>query len=73
LRRREPQLARPSRAFGYPVLPALYVLVSLFFLYFILDGDPQNSGLGLLLTAAGAVVYFVMRSRRPAPDPALQV
>jgi APA family basic amino acid/polyamine antiporter len=61
LRSREPGLQRPYRAFGYPVLPALYVLVSVFFLYFILKGDPKNSGLGLLLTAAGVPAFLYWR------------
>jgi basic amino acid/polyamine antiporter, APA family len=61
LRRREPLLPRPYRAFGYPVLPAIYVAVSCFFLYFILDGDPKNSGLGLLLTALGVPAYLYWR------------
>src|SRR5207237_5118128 len=51
LRKRRPDLHRPYRAWGYPVLPILYILVSVFFLYNILMGDPRNSGMGLLLTA----------------------
>ena len=38
LRRRRPTCRGPYRAWGYPVLPALYILVSAFFLYFILVG-----------------------------------
>src|SRR5205814_6913776 len=53
LRRKRPDLPRPYRAWGYPVLPALYVLVSVFFLYNILVGDPRHSGMGLVLSAAG--------------------
>jgi APA family basic amino acid/polyamine antiporter len=53
LRRTRASLPRPYRAWGYPVLPALYVLVAVFFLVFILKGDPRNSGLGLMLSAAG--------------------
>ena len=65
LRRRRADLPRPYRAWGYPVLPALYVAVSVFFLVFILKGDPRNSGLGLLLTALGVPAYLYWR-RRPA-------
>ena len=66
LRRREPELARPYRAWGYPVLPALYLVVSVFFLVFILKGDPRNSGLGLVLTALGLPAYLYWRRRRTA-------
>jgi basic amino acid/polyamine antiporter, APA family len=64
LRHRQPDLARPYRAWGYPLLPALYVLVSVFFLVFILKGDPRNSGLGLLLTALGLPAYLYWRRAR---------
>lgn len=63
LRVRRPELPRPYRAWGYPVLPALYVLVSAFFLVYILVGDPRNSGLGLGLTLLGVPAYFYWRGR----------
>ncbi len=65
LRSRRPDLRRPYRAWGYPVLPVLYILVSVFFLWNILAGDPRNSGLGLGLAALGAPAYFYWSSRRP--------
>jgi APA family basic amino acid/polyamine antiporter len=67
LRRTRPDLPRPYRAWGYPVLPALYVLVAAFFLVYILVGDPRNSGLGLLLTAIGLPAYFHWKGRRARP------
>jgi APA family basic amino acid/polyamine antiporter len=66
LRRRQPDMARPYRAWGYPVLPALYIVVSVFFLFFILKGDPRNSGLGLLLTVLGLPAYLYWRRPRAA-------
>jgi APA family basic amino acid/polyamine antiporter len=66
LRRTQPDLPRPYRAWGYPVLPALYIVVSVFFLVFILKGDPRNSGLGLLLTALGLPAYLYWRRSRAA-------
>jgi APA family basic amino acid/polyamine antiporter len=67
LRRRRPDLPRPYRAFGYPLVPAAYLAVSLFFLVFILVGDPRNAGLGLLLSAAGVPAYLWWR-RRATPS-----
>lgn len=64
LRQTRPDLLMPYRAWGFPVLPALYVVVSLFFLYFILQGDPRNAGLGLILTAAGVPAYLYFRWRQ---------
>lgn len=57
LRRQRPELPRPYRMWGYPVLPALFVAISCFFLVFILKGDPRNSGLGLLLSVLGLPAY----------------
>jgi APA family basic amino acid/polyamine antiporter len=57
LRSTRPEMRRPYRAWGYPVLPALYVLVAAFFLVNILLGDPRNSGMGLILTASGLPFY----------------
>lgn len=68
LRRTAPEMPRPYRAWGYPVLPALYVVVSAFFLFFILLGDPRNSGMGLLLTALGLPAYLYWR--RPSASAA---
>lgn len=68
LRRTAPGLPRPYRAWGYPVLPLLYVAVSAFFLFFILKGDPRNSGMGLLLTALGLPAYLYWRRPSLAPE-----
>jgi APA family basic amino acid/polyamine antiporter len=64
LRRRQPNLHRPYRVWGYPVLPGLYILVALFFVVYIPIADPRNSGLGLLLTALGLPAYWFWRGRR---------
>jgi APA family basic amino acid/polyamine antiporter len=64
LRRRRPDLARPYRVWGYPVVPLLFVAVALFFLVYMPVADPRNTGLGLLLTAAGVPAYLYWRRHR---------
>ena len=66
LRRIRPDLPRPVKAFGYPVLPALYI-VAIAFLLVVLLADPQQrkfSALGLLIVALGLPVYAVWRRGR---------
>ena len=66
LRRLRPDLPRPVRAFGYPVLPALYIL-AIAFLLVVLLADPQQrkfSALGLLIVALGIPVYAMWRRGR---------
>ena len=61
LRHRRPDLRRPYRAWGYPVVPLLFVTVAVFFLVYMPVADPRNTGLGLLLTVAGVPAYLFWR------------
>jgi APA family basic amino acid/polyamine antiporter len=63
LRRKQPQLPRPYRVWAYPAVPLLYVAVALFFLVYMPVADPRNTGIGLLLTAAGVPAYLFWRAR----------
>jgi basic amino acid/polyamine antiporter, APA family len=68
LRRLRPDLPRPVKAFGYPVLPALYMAANAVLLVVLL-ADPQQrkfSALGLLIVALGIPVYLVWRRPRRA-------
>lgn len=63
LRRTRPDLPRPVKAFGYPVLPLLYMLAVVYLLVVLLV-DPvqrQYSVFGLLIVALGVPVYFLWR------------
>ncbi len=63
LRRLRPDTPRPVKAFGYPVLPALY-MVAIAFLLVVLLVDPTQrkfSLLGLIIVALGVPVYHLWR------------
>ena len=64
LRRRRPDLPRPYRVPGYPVVPALFVLMSGWIAVFTLYGRPRESLLGLLTVAAGVPFYLLFRRSR---------
>jgi amino acid transporter len=57
LRRKKPDAARPYRTLGYPVVPALFVLVAVLLLAVTLVNSPRESGFGLIIIAAGYPFY----------------
>ena len=63
-RRREPDAPRPYRVWGYPVVPALFVLASSLLLYYTFTGNLVNSGFGLLVILAGIPIFFGFARRR---------
>lgn len=65
LRAKRPDLPRPYRAWGYPVVPAIYVLGSLALVWNTLMERPGASIAGLGLVALGLPFYW--RWSRPAP------
>jgi APA family basic amino acid/polyamine antiporter len=67
-RRREPNLERPYRVWGYPVIPALFVLASTALLYYTFTANLKSSAGGCLAILAGVpVFYFFARRRSSAP------
>ena len=64
LRRKYPDLQRPYRAAGYPVVPLLFVLVTVLLLYFTLQNSPRESAIGLVIIAAGTPFYWRWQRRQ---------
>lgn len=63
LRKKQPDTPRPYRAFGYPVLPALYIVLALLFCLNLLWQKPMYSYPGLILVLLGIPVYFIWSRR----------
>jgi APA family basic amino acid/polyamine antiporter len=63
LRVQRPDLERPYRVSGYPFVPLFYVAISLFFIVYIIIGDPLNSGKGVFLILTGVPVYFYWKRK----------
>lgn len=62
LRWQRPEMERPYRAFGYPVLPALYLVLAVFIEVQLLRYKPQYTWPGLILVALGIPVYFLWKN-----------
>ena len=65
LRRTHPDADRPYRAVGYPVLPAIYIVMALFIDVVLLRYKPQYTWPGLIIVLLGIPVYYLW-SRRSA-------
>lgn len=59
LRRRRPEMPRPYRTFGYPLVPALFLLASLAMAVQALRTDPANTLFTFGVILAGVPVYFL--------------
>ncbi len=70
LRRKQPDAERPYRAFGYPVLPVLYIAAAILIMLILILYKTQTTWPGLLLVLLGVPVYWVWhrKSEGRAPE-----
>jgi basic amino acid/polyamine antiporter, APA family len=66
LRITRPDLPRPYRAWGYPVTPAIFLLVTLFMMYYLVVERPLQSFFGALIMVSGLLIYAVFRQKDDA-------
>ena len=59
LRRTRPNAERPYKAFGYPVLPAIYIILALTFCVFLIKMKPTYAGIGLGIVLLGIPFYYL--------------
>jgi APA family basic amino acid/polyamine antiporter len=65
LRKKRPDADRPYKAFGYPVLPALYILLGLAFCILLIIYKPAFVWPGLIIVAAGVPIYYIAVANQP--------
>jgi basic amino acid/polyamine antiporter, APA family len=63
LRRNRPEMPRPYKTLGYPVVPIVFVLVAAALILSTLQKSPRESLLGLVLIAAGTPFYFYWKRK----------
>ena len=65
-----PELARPYRAWGYPVTPLIFLSVTLFMMYYLVVNRPLQSLAGFAMMSAGLLIYYTSRllSNVPSSD-----
>ena len=59
LRKKRPDIERPYKAFGYPVLPAIYILMAITFCTLLIYYKPVYAGWGLAIVLAGIPLYYI--------------
>jgi APA family basic amino acid/polyamine antiporter len=63
-RKKYPDAIRPYRAFGYPVVPVLFLLVAGWLLINTITTNPKQSFIGIFLILAGLPVYYYLARKR---------
>jgi APA family basic amino acid/polyamine antiporter len=64
LRRREPGMARPYRAWGYPITPVVFILFSVYLIVNSIIAEPKFSLIGAALLVAGLPFYWSFMRRK---------
>lgn len=63
LRKKRPDIPRPYKAFGYPVIPLLYILLASIICIVLLFTKTTAAGLGLLIVLIGIPIYYILKKR----------
>ncbi|MBZ5855568.1 APC family permease [Flavihumibacter profundi] len=64
LRIKKPEIHRPYKAFGYPVLPAVYIFLATSMCLALLVSKPRFSSFGLLIVLVGIPLYYIAVANR---------
>lgn len=63
LRKNRPDMSRPYKAFGYPLIPAIYVLMGVSFIVLLVIYKPQFTWPGIIITLLGIPLYYFVKRR----------
>ena len=66
LRRTQPDMPRPYKAFGYPVIPAIYVVLAALFCVNLIYTKPAYAGWSLVIILVGMPVYYYWKANNKA-------
>jgi APA family basic amino acid/polyamine antiporter len=64
LRKKRPDVERPYKAFAYPFLPALYIVMGIAFCVLLIIFKPQYTWPGLIITLIGIPIYYIAVARK---------
>jgi APA family basic amino acid/polyamine antiporter len=61
LRKKRPDIPRPYKAFGYPVIPAIYILTTILIMVILLIYKPNYTFPGLGIVILGIPVFYIWK------------
>ena len=64
LRKKRPDAERPYKAFGYPILPAIYILMGTAFCILLIIYKPNFTWPGLIIALLGIPIYYIVSSKK---------
>jgi APA family basic amino acid/polyamine antiporter len=62
LRVKRPEAERPYKAFGYPFLPALYIVLGISFCILLIIFKPNFTWPGLIIVLTGVPIYYMWKA-----------
>jgi APA family basic amino acid/polyamine antiporter len=68
MRRKAPQIERPYRTLGYPIVPLIYITIAILIVIDLAWLAPSTSGIGYLIVLTGIPVYFIWRRNERMKD-----
>jgi basic amino acid/polyamine antiporter, APA family len=66
LRRQEPDAPRPYRTWGYPLVPAMFIVAAAVLLYYTFTENLRNSAWGVVVILAGVPIYLYFAAEKKA-------
>jgi APA family basic amino acid/polyamine antiporter len=63
LRKQEPNAPRPYRTWGYPLVPAMFIMAAAVLLYYTFTENLRNSAWGVVVILAGVPIYLYFAER----------
>ena len=70
LRKKRPEVERPYKAFAYPVLPAIYIILAIIFCVALILQKPKYACAGVAIVLLGIPLYYIALSRQKPPEEA---
>ncbi len=67
LRYREPDLPRPYKTWGYPIVPLIYLALTAFTLFYVVKEEPQKALFGVCVILVGVAFYLISKHLERKP------